>query len=940
MKILFSSDWQVQASNFPQIDAVTEEIVEAIKTQGIDAFVHCGDIKHTINPIDGRVINKTLAAITRIQKAGAEVFFNLGNHDKLAMSEDAANWFEPFRRIGVHGMDTPGFLRLSGRGPEFRLFFLPYMSAGHTLAAADAFRRDKPTPKDSALVFHTSITKAKINTRRVYEGEDAIPLAELLPTRYMAVIGGHFHMQQQLGPNAYYVGSPFPTDWGEANQAKGYLILDTKTGKVTPLASNIPQWFDPTWPGFTAPQSWAGASVRIHVPIAKDETNVGAVIKAATLKAEAKYKGAHIVAVPEVKSRKVEEEELGIDEDSDDSEVIRAWLAASRPDELAADEAKLLAYLKYHLQQVAGITRSRSGFQLHTLTAANMLSFEKLFIDYRKPKGLRLISGENEDWPGRSNGSGKSSYLQLLAVILTGRSLKGQRADALRRRGMPDKGESWGKLTGKLGDGRMLEIYRGRKPKGVFLKLDGKDASTGIGEDGVNAEIERLTGISADTLANAIFMDQRDLNGLLSGKDADRKRIFASFANLERFEKALKTLKAERDKASDAAEMIERDMEVFEGNVEQLMGFLATLRKKSESDAAAAKEQLAAARKELDAAKRDELGKREAVTVAKKEEERLGAKVDKAYDAAAAIETQWEERERELQRFTSRNKAGQVCSFCQQKISAQTVERHTKEIRDAMKKLAAELVGPKAKLRACKKDLETATAAREKAEKVHRASSDRRSRASATVEQAERRVEEATAPTEEEAEYRKKLKKAEADLRAERKALKAAKHELLFTTFAVRAFAKDGVPAYIAGLFCPRLNASAAYYSQLFGDGEIAVEFRMDGEDIAIDIVNPNGGERLGDQSNGETRIASHIVSFALCDLLSPLNVLFADEPGEGLDEVNARQFAKGLREMVSRFSTVLVTTHNPFILAELSDVPQVVVTKRNGISSVTSKSS
>jgi ABC-type multidrug transport system ATPase subunit len=72
-----------------------------------------------------------------------------------------------------------------------------------------------------------------------------------------------------------------------------------------------------------------------------------------------------------------------------------------------------------------------------------------------------------------------------------------------------------------------------------------------------------------------------------------------------------------------------------------------------------------------------------------------------------------------------------------------------------------------------------------------------------------------------------------------------------------------------------------------------------------------------------------------LREVTSTCNLLILDEPGEGLDASNAKAFAVALREAAKRFGTVMVTTHNAYITAELSAERSVVIAKRNGISEV-----
>ena len=76
--------------------------------------------------------------------------------------------------------------------------------------------------------------------------------------------------------------------------------------------------------------------------------------------------------------------------------------------------------------------------------------------------------------------------------------------------------------------------------------------------------------------------------------------------------------------------------------------------------------------------------------------------------------------------------------------------------------------------------------------------------------------------------------------------------------------------------------------------------------------------------------------SFALREIAPKTNLLVLDnEPGDGLDPVNAKAFATGLKKLRAHMGTVLVISHNPVIVGELSDEHLITVEKRDGISRI-----
>jgi len=932
MKILFTSDWQATFSNLQKVDATIAHLLEIAGKEGISYIVHGGDIKHNLNPIDGRVLNRLIDFASACSLRKINLLANLGNHDMLATSEGADNFFPVLHGAGVQCFTEPCIVKA---GETVSIAFLPFMRDAGKLqeAAADLAARVRKH-KNTILVFHAGIHGAKINAGRSYQGDDALPLNALSPEAYSAVFGGHFHRQQEIKPGVWYIGSPFATDWGEANEAKGFLIFDAGTGKIRKIASRIPGMYDPGMKDFTPPKTWAGASVRLKVPVEKDDQNVPAVLVAAKAKAEAAYPGARIFVVPEV--AEAETVGLKIRKNASDGEIISDWITSSVPESLSGQQDKLCAYLTYQLAQVSNVSRSIDGVEIVSLEAENILSFERLSIDYENPKGLRLISGRNDDWEGRSNGSGKTSYLQALLVALFGKTLKGQAADRLKRCGISSSAKSFIRATLRLPDGRKLCILRSRQPKTTSLFLDDRDISSGMGDREIQRNIEILTGLTFETVTNALYIDQRDLNRMLTGTDADRKAIFAQFLNLERYQKALEAIKVEAKKLETERREVGALLSVAEASAMQYREFLGTLRAKVKTDVAEAEKRITDIRTQVTNAETEV--KRTATVVAnlQKKLALVRKESEELRETLSGLRTAVALKAKELARITDLHEKG-ICPTCEQQIDASKFKRHARElIEETGKAQAAAEAARKAHsafeastLSPLESEFANASKAHQRAEAAYESAGRDLKRARAALEALRSDEDRGVIH------YQKALLEADDKIRKYTGSLTALDAESSFLSFAGKAFAKDGIPAYISARLYPRLNRSAAYYSQLFTEGEIGVQFVMSGEDIDIKVTNENGGESLDDQSNGETRLASLIVSFVLRDVLAPCNLLIADEPGEGLDERNARQFAAGMRELAERYQSIFLTTHNPVILSELSDVAQLVIRKKNKISEV-----
>lgn len=87
------------------------------------------------------------------------------------------------------------------------------------------------------LLGHFSIQGAMAHGMALKDGlaVDDIPEVD-------AAFLGHIHKFQQFKPNHFYVGSPFQQDFGELNETKYVMVLDTETGKAEAIDTKMPQY--------------------------------------------------------------------------------------------------------------------------------------------------------------------------------------------------------------------------------------------------------------------------------------------------------------------------------------------------------------------------------------------------------------------------------------------------------------------------------------------------------------------------------------------------------------------------------------------------------------------------------------------------------------------------------------------------------------------------
>lgn len=901
--ILFTADWQVTSRNLDMIGRVEERIWELHNRTKIAALVHCGDVKHILNPIDGRVTNYLLDMVGRMRKT-FRVLVLLGNHDKLSNQADAGNWFPVLDAAGAETFTEPAVVKVE----DWRLHMLPYHSNLEQVKDWARGLRANANPNDSVLVMHETVVGAQLPGKSADSG---LTLGDLHHQRYKVILGGHIHKPQRIG-NLIYVGSPFAHDWGEVNQRKYFVSLREEPEQ---LGLDLPGYFDPSLKGYLPPKKsgYAGSIVRVNVS-GPDEL-LPSLKEQAQRQGEQDYPGASIVV------NVLRDGTSGggtLKASRDDKVSITRWVKKAVIPLLESRREEIVSYLLFKLGEVPGGIRSGDGVTFLEATGRNVLSFEDVYQEYKT--GLVVVRGQSSDWKNRSNGAGKTNFIQLVSLALTGRTLKGQEHDRWVRRG--SCGDCWVRMSLKLPDGRTVKIDRQRKPK-PWLKLwiDGEPYHAGAGPGPSQKALEELTGITAQTLANSIYLDQGAVNYMLTGTDGDRKALLEKFLNLERFQLAQKLIKDELKSVN-----LQRDQESSKMARHEEAGaaLKRTLDGWTEPDLKQLKRNLDAATNALQKFKPYKRKPSDTKNL-DAELEQVTTRLGELRGLTGPIED----------RLARASKLGTICPRCGQTVSAKKKRELTQADEVELARYTQEAAVMRDKRKAILADLEEAEQYRKDEDRKFYQSKSEEARLENNVEKARIALSTGEEDAAKRGELQASLNAHREQYRIAKRALADAENEAVFLGFCSDAFSKTGIPAALMADACPVLTDAADYYSALICDSQIRVSFRLEGDSIKATVGNRWGGESLDDQSCGETRTASLIVSLALRETSAPCNLLIADEPGDGLDEVGAARLAQAFREVSDVFGCMYVISHNPSILAELEDYPQIVIEKNSGISKV-----
>lgn len=920
--ILFTSDWQMKTASLPMVTELVPILHRVCDEEGVKAVVHCGDMKDPLNPLDVRVSNAACEVAESFRLKGIPFYVLLGNHDMTGYHQNSSNWFPTLRAAGATAVDIPAIEEVAGA----RLFFAPYMrDQAALLKIMDGWKVPaKGLP--NVLVMHDAIEGVFSSSKHVLP--DGLPRAAL--ARFDFVFSGHIHYpQSSKDGKVWFVGSPYMCDWGELNQQKRLLLFNPLKRIVRSIPLSLPGLYDPAEPEFPKALP-AGSTVRIRFAVGDGDTEASAAL-AVRAKAEAKYPHCKVLTEPiEPEAAEVSAPVKALTDD----EAIAAFVKQAVPEHLRGDAEAITHYLTVKLAEVSGGGRQAEGLTFESFEAVNVLSFER--VRYKYGAGVTVVYGRNEDWQGvteRSNGSGKTNFLQIPLIALFGKTIKGQAHDAWMRNG--SKGECWVKLRLRAA-GRLIEITRGRHPKGAEVSVDGGKPETGK-DNIIQRRIEELTGLTWDVASAALWIDQRRANRLVYGQDTEKKALLSQFLNLERFNRAQVVVKENRDKRERALTTARVELAACAESVRTL----ADTVKESKTD----DEALSLREAGLEAAR-----------VAMRDVEEAGRRVINKASKECEAHTQTA-TEASNRRNNAVGKLG---------AARATVERLTGELRRAQKldvancptcggalnpKRTQERIDElKALLRSAEEDVSEVqkrvrrydTTITECDQQVAKLEAEKRA-ADDQVRQARQQLTAAEAELSALRQLHTALDKVRQALRAKKEA-RASLEELVRTherdleidKFAVACMGKNGVPAYLMMRLCPRLNRAARKYSALIADGMIRVSFAIDaGQDVNTVVENLQGGALLEDQSVGEATSATLIVSLALRDVMLPCNVLAADEPGDGLDEAGARAMAGVFKRLAAVYPSILITSHNPHVLAELSSCKLLEVVKHGKVSAI-----
>lgn len=295
--------------------------------------VCCGDFFHVRYQVSVRLLNRVHGVLTEWGTKGIALDIVPGNHDQVDVG--GSNALEVFEAHGnVRVWTEPGILE------GYRFGFIPYRKDPDLLAEAIAAVEEH----DPNIVFaHFGVQGAVMNSGRVNREEGLELSSADKSTRYVL---GHYH-KRQSGGSWQYVGSPYQTNFGEAGNSNGCLVLKDGDLSFQEIDVGAPKHFVVEWDPSTSdspPPSPGspGDNVRLDIKATQDMIVKGkfrSVLKASGL-GDAQVKVIPVAVDREIKleleqgeslvhaAERFAVERLGAEESREPMAALRRWSGA------------------------------------------------------------------------------------------------------------------------------------------------------------------------------------------------------------------------------------------------------------------------------------------------------------------------------------------------------------------------------------------------------------------------------------------------------------------------------------------------------------------------------------------------------------------------------------------------------------------------------------
>ncbi len=238
MRIFHLADTHIGYSAYNRLDenginqreadvcAAFARIVDVALKEEPDIILHSGDLFDAVRP-SNRAISFVMEQLLRISGAGIPTVIISGNHSTPRLRE-TGSVFKVFEHIkNIH-------LAFIGKKQEFefgdvKIHALPHSADKELFDDEMSLMRPDKDFSANIAMLHAGITGMSVFRMNVFN--ELMASTGQLDSGFDYVALGHYHEHCEVSPGIVYSGSTERLGFGEAGQPKGFVELDTGTGK-------------------------------------------------------------------------------------------------------------------------------------------------------------------------------------------------------------------------------------------------------------------------------------------------------------------------------------------------------------------------------------------------------------------------------------------------------------------------------------------------------------------------------------------------------------------------------------------------------------------------------------------------------------------------------------------------------------------------------------
>ncbi len=199
--------------------------------RNVDAVLFGGDLLHERQKLDSFTYVEVFKILNKWKNKKRPVYLLVGNHDMWFANAWTISSIYPYSAIeNYFVIDKTQSINIAG----VDWHFIPYT---HNPLEELEILPKSSIPK-SYLLAHLAIDGAKLNSAgsisdvAIEHDGDMVKVDAHLFKKYKRAFFGHYHGSQKLAENVEYIGSPLQLSFGEANEKKHVIVLDSDNDSV------------------------------------------------------------------------------------------------------------------------------------------------------------------------------------------------------------------------------------------------------------------------------------------------------------------------------------------------------------------------------------------------------------------------------------------------------------------------------------------------------------------------------------------------------------------------------------------------------------------------------------------------------------------------------------------------------------------------------------